>query len=125
MNMSTKIESLEQALGDLKRNCDITASAIVTARGQVVWSFLPQRVEEKAVSAMAASLMSIGIRVGRELDAGMPKSILIDGDEQSIILKGDGQLLVVGIAPYNSEIALIDFELEKTLKRVVQLMEDK
>ena len=122
--MSNKIEQLERALNDLKRNCDITASAIVTTRGQVVWSFLPQSVEEKAVSAMAAALMSIGNRVGKELKAGTPKSVLIDGLDQSFIMKGDGQLLIVGIAPYNSEIALIDFELEKTLSRIVEVMEE-
>ncbi|MFW9849583.1 MAG: roadblock/LC7 domain-containing protein [Candidatus Thorarchaeota archaeon] len=122
--MSNKMEHLEQALGDLKRNCDVTASAIVTGRGQVIWSFLPQSVEEKAVSAMAAAIMSIGARVGRELGAGEPKSVLIDGIDKTVILKGSGNLLVVGIAPYDSEIALVDFELSNTLGRIVEVMEE-
>ncbi|MFW9919687.1 MAG: roadblock/LC7 domain-containing protein [Candidatus Thorarchaeota archaeon] len=121
--MSTKIENLEQILNEVKRNCGVNASAIVTGRGQIIWSVLPQNIEEKALSAMAAALNSIAIRVVRELDAGQPKSLLLDGLNMSIILKGNDDLLIIGVAPYDSEISLISFELEKAMDRIQETME--
>lgn len=118
----SKKERLEKALGDFKRNCDITGAAIVTSRGQLIWSLLPQSVEEKAVCAMAAAIMSIGYRVGTALDSGTPETVMIDSLEKSVILKGQGDLLVIGIAPYDSEIALIAFELESTIRKIAEIM---
>ncbi|MHA1909788.1 MAG: roadblock/LC7 domain-containing protein [Candidatus Thorarchaeota archaeon] len=120
--ITSKKERLEKVLGDFKRNCDITGAAIVTSRGQLVWSLLPQSVEEKAVCAMAAAIMSIGNRVGTALDSGSPDTVLIDGLERSIILKGQGELLVIGIAPYNSEISLISFEMNNAVKKIAEIM---
>jgi predicted regulator of Ras-like GTPase activity (Roadblock/LC7/MglB family) len=56
--------------------------------------------------------------VGVILDVGMMKSTLIDGIEKSVILKGIGRILLVGIAPSDSEIGLIDFEVSKTVEKV-------
>ena len=75
--MKKKIDELDSILRDLEQNCDIDGAAIVTERGQIVASSLPQNTEEKAVSAMAAAMLSIGNRVGIALDAGEPQSILM------------------------------------------------
>ena len=123
MKMSVVIKNLENALRDLEQKCDLIGSALVTARGQMMSSSLPQSTEEKAVSAMAASILSIGHRVGRELDAGAPKSILIDGTDMSVIIRGHENLILVGIAPVNCELALVDFELGQALDRIRKILE--
>ena len=61
-------------------------------------------------------------RVGRELDAGNPKSILIDGTEMSVIITGFGSLILVGMAPVNCELALIEFELGQAVKKIQELL---
>ena len=116
--MRKKIDALESILRDLEQNCDIDGAAIVTERGQTVASSLPQNTEEKAVSAMAAAMLSIGNRVGDALDAGAPKSILIDGENNSVILRGLGRILLIGIAPPDAEIGLIGFELNQAAKKL-------
>ncbi len=116
--MSGVIKNLEDTLRDLEQKCDLIGSALVTNRGQMMSSSLPQSTEEKAVSAMAASILSIGHRVGRELDAGEPKSILIDGADMSVIIRGHESFILVGIAPVNCELALVDFELGQALERI-------
>ena len=118
MKMSGVIKNLEDTLRDLEQKCDLIGSALVTNRGQMMSSSLPQSTEEKAVSAMAASILSIGHRVGRELDAGEPKSILIDGADMSVIIRGHESFILVGIAPVNCELALVDFELGQALERI-------
>ncbi|MHA1961912.1 MAG: roadblock/LC7 domain-containing protein [Candidatus Thorarchaeota archaeon] len=116
--MSKKIAELDTILRNLEQNCDLVGSALVSDKGQMICSSLPEDAEEKAVSAMAAAILSIGNRVGVILDVGMMKSTLIDGIEKSVILKGIGRILLVGIAPSDSEIGLIDFEVSKTVEKV-------
>lgn len=121
--MSKRIAELDTILRNLEQNCDLIGSALVSDKGQMICSSLPETAEEKAVSAMAAAILSIGNRVGSELDGGLLKSTLIDGTEKSIILKGLGRMLLVGIAPSDSEIGLIDFELNRAVEKVQMIFE--
>ncbi len=121
--MSGKIGELGVVLRDLEQNCDLFGSALVTDKGRMMSSSLPQNTEEKAVSAMAASIQSIGRRVGNVLEAGEPKTILIDGTDMSVILTGFGSLILVGIAPVNCELALVEFELGQAVKKIQAILD--
>lgn len=109
---------LDAILRELEQNCDLIGSALVSDKGQMISSSLPESAGEKAVSAMAAAILSIGNRVGVELNVGTLRSTRIDGEEKSVMLKDIGRMLLVGIAPSDSEIGLIDFELSRTVERV-------
>lgn len=116
--MSKRIAELDAILRDLEQNCDLIGSALVSDKGQMICSSLPEAAKEKAVSAMAAAILSIGNRVGVELGVGMMRSTLIDGTEKSVILKGIGRILLVGMAPSDSGIGLIDFEVNRAVERI-------
>jgi predicted regulator of Ras-like GTPase activity (Roadblock/LC7/MglB family) len=116
--MST-MEVLDAALRELAQNCDLDGSAIATEKGQMICSLLPQGTEQKAVSAMAAAILSIGKRVGIELKAGAPRSILIDGSQESIVIRPLSRIVLIGIANTNSDLGLIGFELEQAAKKIL------
>ncbi|MFW9801776.1 MAG: roadblock/LC7 domain-containing protein [Candidatus Thorarchaeota archaeon] len=116
--MSKRMAKLDAILRELEQNCDLIGSALVSDKGQMISSSLPESAGEKAVSAMAAAILSIGNRVGVELNVGTLRSTRIDGEEKSVMLKDIGRMLLVGIAPSDSEIGLIDFELSRTVERV-------
>ncbi len=116
--MTQRLTDLENVLRDLAQRCPIEAAAIVTMRGQMVCSLLTTSTPERAMSAMAASIQSIGERVGRELGAGRPKTIIIDGSAKSVILTGFGSMILVGTAPVNAAIALIKFELQNAIEKI-------
>ncbi len=116
--MSKRIAELDTILRELEHNCDLIGSALVSEKGQMICSSLPEAAAEKAVSAMAAAIQSIGNRVGTELHIGTMKSTLIDGSEKSVVLRDIGQILLVGIAPSDSEIGLVNFELTRTIEKV-------
>ncbi|RLI61195.1 MAG: hypothetical protein DRO93_05015 [Candidatus Thorarchaeota archaeon] len=122
--MTYKLAELESILRDLTQKCDLESSAIVTTRGQMVCSSLSLSTTEKAISAMAASIQSIGVRVGKELGAGMPEVIIIDGAEKTVILTGFGSMILIGTAPVNSGIALIKFELVRAVERIKKVLNE-
>jgi predicted regulator of Ras-like GTPase activity (Roadblock/LC7/MglB family) len=84
---------------------------------------LPQDIEEKAISAMAAATVSIGKRVGTALHSGDPHLVIIDGTNMSVIIKDVGKMVLIGLAASNSEIGLIGFELDKAAKRIKDALE--
>ncbi len=116
--MSKRIAELDTILRELEQNCDLTGSALISNKGQMICSSLPEDAGEKAVSAMAAAILSIANRVGNELNAGVMKSTMIDGKAMSVILKDIGRILLVGLAPSNSEIGLIDFEVKRAVEKI-------
>lgn len=119
--MNKKIAELDSILRNLEQNCDLVDTALVSDKGRMICSSLPRDSEEKAVAAMAAAIQSIGTRVGVELGVGMLKSTLIDGEEKSVVLKDIGGILLVGIAPPESEIGLVDYEVNKAAEKVQAL----
>ncbi|MFW9843707.1 MAG: roadblock/LC7 domain-containing protein [Candidatus Thorarchaeota archaeon] len=116
--MSKRIINLDAILRDLEQNCDLIGSALVSSKGQMIYSSLRGDGKERAVSAMAAAISSIVERVGTELDAGTMTTTIIDGSIMSVILRKIDQILLLGIAPLNSEIGLIDFELNRATEKI-------
>lgn len=116
--MSAKIEKLSAILKELEQNCEVDGSALVSSKGQVMCSALHQDVDEKAVSAMAAALSSIGSRVGEVLASGEPKGILVDGVSKMVMLRQIESAVLIATAPAGSKIGLIDFELDNASKRI-------
>ncbi len=117
-----RTEELKQVLSELLKKCDLDGVAIVTNRGQPVAAILPHDAPEKAVSAMAASILSIGQRVGYELGAGEPRHIIVDGTENTVVLVGFDSMVLVGRAPSTAEIGLIRFEAGKTVRKLQELL---
>ncbi|MHA1637634.1 MAG: roadblock/LC7 domain-containing protein [Candidatus Thorarchaeota archaeon] len=120
--MSAKIKKLTECLKALEANSEVDGCAIVSERGQMMGSVLTKDVDDKAVAAMAAALMSIGTRVGSTLGSGTPKSMVIEGTEKSVIVKKANKAAVIATAPANAKIGLIDFEMEKTTSEIDSIL---
>ncbi len=109
--MTFKLVELETILRNLIQNCDLEAIAIVSNKGQMVCSLIPTSTDEKAISAMAASLQSVAQKVTMELDAGPPEIMIIDGSEKTIIIVGIERAILIGTTGIDAGISLIRFEI--------------
>jgi predicted regulator of Ras-like GTPase activity (Roadblock/LC7/MglB family) len=120
--MSAKTKKLNEILKELQKNSEVDGCALVSERGQVMSSALSSDVDEKAIGAMAAALVSIGTRVGGALGSGSPKNMVIEGDVSTIILHRIGSSALIGTAPMNAKLGLIDFEMTKTSKEIEEIL---
>jgi predicted regulator of Ras-like GTPase activity (Roadblock/LC7/MglB family) len=111
--MSAKIKKLEEILKQLEADSEVDGCALVSDRGQLMAAALHKGVDDKAVSAMAAALVSIGGRVGAALDSGDPKNIVIEGVEKTVIVRKIANAALIATAPKDAKIGLIDFEMDK------------
>ncbi len=120
--MSAKVKKLEQCLSDLINDSEVEGCALVSERGQLMVAQLRQGIDEKAISAMAAALLSIGNRVGEALGSGEPKNIVIEGKERTVVVKNVGQAVIIAAAPADAKIGLVDFEMEKAAKIIESIL---
>jgi predicted regulator of Ras-like GTPase activity (Roadblock/LC7/MglB family) len=67
---------------------------------------------------MAAALVSVGSRVGSALESGVPKNIVIEGENKTIIVRKMGSAALIATAPKGAKIGLIDFEISKATAEV-------
>lgn len=120
--MSGKIKKLTECLKTLEANSEVDGCALVSDRGQVMAAALHKDVDDKAVSAMAAALMSIGGRVGSALGSGNPKNIVIEGGDKTVIVRKIKNAAIIATAPSDAKIGLIDFEMSKTSTEVNEIL---
>ncbi|MHA1785002.1 MAG: roadblock/LC7 domain-containing protein [Promethearchaeota archaeon] len=120
--MTAKEEKLKQILLELEKNSEVTNSAIISHKGQLMTSALHNDMDERAIAAMSAALQSVGMRVGSTLKTGRVQSIVINGDAQLVILEELNQALLVAIAPADAKIGLIDFEVSNALDKIKMVL---
>ena len=120
--MSSKIKKITEHLKTLEANSEVDGCALVSDRGQLMASALHKDMDEKAISAMAAALVSIGGRVGTSLGSGAPKNIVIEGSGKIVIVRSIGKASMIATAPSEAKIGLIDFEMDKVSEEVLAVL---
>lgn len=79
-------------------------------------------IDQKAISAMAAALVSIGKRVGSALGSGEPRGVQIDGVDKLIVVRSLKGASLIASAPSDAKIGLIDFEIEKVIGEIESVL---
>jgi len=120
--MSAKIRKLADQLSQLMANSEVDGCALVSTRGQLMAAQLGKDVDEKAVSAMAAALLSIGNCVGTALASGVPKNIVIEGESKMVMVRSIGNAVLIATAPAGAKVGLIDFEMDKTAAQIEKIL---
>ncbi|MFX1445107.1 MAG: roadblock/LC7 domain-containing protein [Promethearchaeota archaeon] len=120
--MSAKEEKIKQILLDLEKNSEVSNSALISLKGQMMASALHRDIDEKAVAAMTAALTSVGTRVADTLNSGKTGSIVITGSDRVIILHQLAQAVLIALAPADAKIGLIDFEINAALDQLKMVL---
>ncbi|MGQ4876566.1 MAG: roadblock/LC7 domain-containing protein [Promethearchaeota archaeon] len=120
--MSAKEEKLKSILLELEKNSEVSNSAIISTKGQLMASALHQDLDERAISAMAAALQSVGTRVADTLKAGKVNSIVLNGEKQLIFLEQLSNSLLIAIAPPDAKVGLIDYEINVALDKIKMIL---
>ncbi len=120
--MSAKSEKIKDILFDLEKNSEISNSALISLKGQMMASALHSDVDERAVGAMTAALTSVGTRVAETLKTGKAGSIIISGSDKIIVVNQLSQSVLIALAPADAKIGLIDFELNAAIDKIKMVL---
>jgi uncharacterized protein len=117
-------QHLEDRLRQLLDNSpEIAASIIVSLDGLTLASVLPEKVKEQRVSAMAASMLSLGERTTSELGRGNLDQVYIKGKIGHVILMSiGGKAVLTAIARDNAKIGLLMLDLQRAARDIENLV---
>jgi len=95
---------------------DVQGAALVTPDGLPLAASLPGGMDEERVSAMSASMLSLGERIGKELARGAVDRIFVEGNKGFGILTGCGEDAVfLVLASETAKQGLLMLEIKRVL----------
>ncbi|HNJ97174.1 MAG TPA: roadblock/LC7 domain-containing protein [Ilumatobacteraceae bacterium] len=117
-------DALRNILGQLNAtSADIQASAVISTDGLMMAALLPQGLDQDRVGAMSAALLSLGTRVARELERGIPEQVLVKGDNGYVLMlqAGDDAVLTV-LASNQAKLGLIFLDARRAAQSMAQVL---
>jgi predicted regulator of Ras-like GTPase activity (Roadblock/LC7/MglB family) len=115
--MAINSEKLSMVLQNfVSATTDVQGAALVTPDGLPLAASLPGGMDEERVSAMSASMLSLGERIGMELARGTIDRIFVEGNKGFGILTGCGQdAVLLVLASDSAKIGLLMLEIKRVL----------
>jgi len=123
--MAINSEKLSMVLQNfVSGTTDVQGAALVTPDGLPLAASLPGGMDEERVSAMSASMLSLGERIGMELARGTIDRIFVEGNKGFGILTSCGQdAVLLVLASESAKQGLLMLEIKRVLtelKLIVQ-----
>ncbi|MBK1988645.1 roadblock/LC7 domain-containing protein [Sphaerospermopsis aphanizomenoides BCCUSP55] len=115
--MSINTEKLSMILQNfVASTTDVQGAALVTPDGLPLAASLPGGMDEERVSAMSASMLSLGERIGIELARGTVERIFVEGKKGFGILTGCGEDAVfLVLASETAKQGILMLEIKRVL----------
>ncbi|MDF1531241.1 MAG: roadblock/LC7 domain-containing protein [ANME-2 cluster archaeon] len=114
---------LEDVLITLDGIGDIKLSAIISRHGLLMVSRATQESDSEAFAALTATLHMSAESTTKRLSEEIPKSIIVETDEHSLITYAAGMnALIVVMASNESGLGLILNELKKAAEKVKEIV---
>jgi uncharacterized protein len=103
---------------------DVQGAALVTPDGLPLAASLPGGMDEERVSAMSASMLSLGERIGMELARGTIDRIFVEGNKGFGILTGCGQdAVLLVLASESAKQGLLMLEIKRVLTELKLILQ--
>lgn len=98
---------------------DVIGAAIVTPDGLPLASSLPGNVAEERISAMSATMLSLGERIAKELLGGQTNRILVEGDDGYSIMTDCGpEAVFIVLAGKDAKQGALNLDISRTVTQI-------
>jgi len=118
--MAINTEKLSSILQNfVTATTDVQGAALVTPDGLPLATVLPGGMDDERVSAMSASMLSLGERIGIELSRGDINRLYVEGNKGFGILTGCGQdAVLLVLASEAAKQGLLMLEIKRMLSEL-------
>ena len=120
----SRTELIVKRLQDMQAaSPDIEGSAVVSVDGLIIASALPSGSEEDRVSAMSATMLSLGERIANELGRGALDQVYIRGKNGFVILASIVQEAVLtALVREDAKLGLVFLEMRRAAEDLVSIV---
>ncbi|MBK1988009.1 roadblock/LC7 domain-containing protein [Sphaerospermopsis aphanizomenoides BCCUSP55] len=102
---------------------DVQGAALVTPDGLPLATSLPGSMDEERVSAMSASMLSLGERIGMELARGTVERIFVEGNKGFGILTGCGEdAVLLVLANETAKQGILMLEIKRVIAEIKSVL---
>jgi predicted regulator of Ras-like GTPase activity (Roadblock/LC7/MglB family) len=119
-----RADLLTAILDDLNSSSgDIEASGVISTDGLMMASILPSDMDEDAVGAMSAAMLSLGDRTSTELARGTLDQVLIRGDNGYVLMTHAGEEAVLTVlAKPKAKLGLIFLDVKRAVANIEEVL---
>ncbi|MFX0002185.1 MAG: roadblock/LC7 domain-containing protein [Candidatus Hodarchaeota archaeon] len=117
------INDLNKELERLENFGEVIGSAVVNRNGLLISSRLPRDIDDRKLSALAATMFEAIETASLNLSKNQIKNITIQyQDYQLIILEINDKIILVSLIDFNANLGLIFIEIEETINNIKKLI---
>ncbi len=121
--VTDKVEKMNSILGELRSGLqDIEAAVLLSSDAMALASVTSGDLDEDTISAMSASVLSMGERAARELKRGVLDQVYIKGDQGYLLVMhcGPEAILALLVSP-DAKLGVVFMEAKRTAEELSQL----
>jgi predicted regulator of Ras-like GTPase activity (Roadblock/LC7/MglB family) len=102
---------------------EVQGAALVSPDGLALASVLPGGMDEERTAAMSASMLSLGERIGRELNRGAVERIVVEGEKGYGVLVSCGtDAVLLVLASSAAKQGLLFLEIKRAVAQIAPLL---
>ncbi len=122
--MTDTIELVDKLISELKKSGGVEACAAVSRDGLLIRSSMQKEQFAESFAAMSATMLGAAETASTELGKGVPNRVIVESTQGRLIAVGAGpKALLVVIVNTEAGLGLILLELDKTAKKLKELLE--
>jgi predicted regulator of Ras-like GTPase activity (Roadblock/LC7/MglB family) len=120
---SSVLTDLNKELERLENFGEIIGSAVVNRNGLLISSRLPRDIDDRKLSALAATMFEAIETATSNLKDNQIRNITIEyQDYQLIVLGINDKIILVSLIDLNANLGLVFIEIEESIKNINNLM---
>ena len=118
-------QTLHARLTTLKEHLpEVDAAAVISVDGLIMASALPQGINEDRVSAMSASMLSLGQQINKEMRLASLEQIYTRSNDGYVVLLAIGKLAVLTtLVKGDAKLGVLFLELRKAADDFTQMLD--
>ncbi|MEM3569619.1 MAG: roadblock/LC7 domain-containing protein [Candidatus Jordarchaeales archaeon] len=122
-SMTERFRRVNEKLNELRDIPGVKAVALISNRGFMIASTLTPDFDEKVISAIAPSIMRMGLEGLKEMRLGRPRNVFIEGDGGVLVLTDVGERAVLlVVAKPDANIGYIFLEMDNAAKSLEKML---
>jgi len=121
--VTEKFRKVSEKLSELRDIPGVKAVALISNRGFMIASTLPPDFDERVISAIAPSIMRMGMEGLKDMKLGRPRNVFIEGDEGVLVLTDvGGRAVLLVIAKPDANLGYIFLEMDNAAKNLEKML---
>ena len=121
--MSDTLDMVDKLLTDLKNIGGVIACAAASRDGLLIRAVMHKEQFVESLAAMSATMLGAAETATTHVEMGIPSRIIVESDYGKLVIVGAGpKALLILLANQNSGLGLILLELDKSAKKLKEIL---